>query len=277
MNIVVNTAFPQETINHRGYYQNILSCLGYSDTHPPVADWLRRYHKLEGRWLVLSPIFWQATHNDAMIMACDHELDLSDSESQLWFNALSDFLKEDPIKLHYHNAYMWLIQFEQAPALNAIPVHQLLRRSITQALQTLDEKLFWSRFITENQMFFSQNRLNQSRGNRYPINGLWVWGDGVLNTPSNQLIIASEDLDYDLCAVLSTNVTRGFSEKDYPHDALLLLPNLEEYQIQKFDKNTVHWYWNNTTYVTRPSGLWARVSSCASRFVRKVHFFWRGL
>ncbi len=155
---------------------------------PLVVARLCRHDNLEGRWLIASPIHWQATHNDAMITACYEDLDLSDEASRQWFAALADFLKYDNIKLHYHDAYTWLIQFEQSPPIHAKPVHTVLNQSMMQQLKTLDPTLFWSRFLTENQMFFSEHPLNKTREGRYPINGVWIWGDEQLNEPGNGLL-----------------------------------------------------------------------------------------
>ncbi len=145
------------------------------------------YHKLDGHWLIASPIHWQATHNDAMIIACNETLDLPDAESRLWFSALAEFLVHDKVQLHYHDAYTWLIQFEESPPINARPVHMLLQQPMMQQLQALDATLFWSRFLTENQMFFSEHSLNKARAGRYPINGVWIWDDGDLNARGSWL------------------------------------------------------------------------------------------
>lgn len=130
---------------------------------------------IDGHWLTVSPIYWQATHNDAMIMACGAELDLPDDESRRWFEALAAFLVHDKVKLHYHDAHTWLIQFDAAPPINAVPVHTLIQQSMMQQLKALDPTLFWSRFLTETQMFFSEHPLNKAREERYPVNGVWVW------------------------------------------------------------------------------------------------------
>ena len=193
MDIIINSTTSRvgETVP-KNYYHNILNCLGYPPNHPPVADLLRRYHKLEGQWLVASPIYWQATHNDAMIMACDDALDLLDDESRRWFVALSKFLVHDKVKLHYHDAYTWLIQFKESPPINTIPVHMLLQQSMMQQLQTLDSTLFWSRFITENQMFFSEHALNKARAGRYPINGVWIWGGGDLKARVTRTMVCGD-------------------------------------------------------------------------------------
>ena len=148
------------------------------NNHSP-ADALRRLHGLEGDWLIVSPIYWEATHNDAMIMACGEMLDLSDEESRQWFAALAKFLVNDKVTLHYHDANTWLIQFDECPPINAKPVHSLLQQSMMQQLAALDPTLFWSRFLTENQMFFSEHPLNKARTGRYPVNGVWIWGSTV--------------------------------------------------------------------------------------------------
>ena len=243
----------------RNYYQNILTCLGYSSDNPPVADLLRQYHKLDGHWLIISPIHWQATHNDAMIMACDDTLDLSDTESRLWFAALNQFLAQDTVKLHYHDAYTWLIQFETSPSINARPVHQLLQQSMMQHLQAMDSTLFWSRFITENQMFFSEHSLNKARAGRYPINGVWVWGGGDLNHHKIRTFFCNDEAGFGLAGLLTTDVRRFTESAAFPKDSVLLFSTIDASQVAQFKKNTVHWYWNNASFVTKSISWFARL------------------
>ena len=246
------------------YYQNILICLGYA-SDAPVADLLRQYHKLDGHWLIASPIHWQATHNDAVITACDEALDLSDNESRRWFSALERFLAHEKVKLHYHDAYTWLIQWPESPPIHAMPVHQLLQRSMMSQLHALDETLFWSRFLTENQMFFSEHVLNKARVGRYPINGLWVWGDGELGARGSRPIVSCDEAGYDLASLLTTNVVRYVPGYKCPKNAMLLLSDFDERQAFQFGKNTIHWYWNNATYMTKPKrwleGLFAKMTT----------------
>jgi hypothetical protein len=242
------------------YYQNILTCLDYPEDCPPVADLLRRYHTLEGQWLIASPVHWQATHNDAMIMACDEALNLSDDESRQWFSALSEFLCHDRIKLHYHDAYTWLIQFENPPPIHAKPVNLLLQKSMMLHLKALDVTLFWSRFITESQMFLSGHALNKSRD--FPINGVWIWGEGRLKTRSSRAIVCGDEEGYALAELLSTRVSFYKPGEKTPRNALVLLPNLNAQQAAWFEKNRVHWYWNNIQYITKPKSWFIRWSLC---------------
>ena len=144
---------------------------------PPGVDFLRSYHGLDGTWLVASPIYWQATHNDAMIVACDEALDLSDEESRAWFAVWAECLQLENIQLYYHDAYTWLIKPSALQPINALPVHALLQQPMMAHLKALDKTLFWSRILTENQMLFSAHPLNHARKDRYPINGVWIWGE----------------------------------------------------------------------------------------------------
>lgn len=265
MDIVINSTCPSvpdcedstEIMGH--FYSHVLTCLGYTENAPPVADLLRRYHGLIGRWLVISPIYWQATHNDAMIMACYDALGLSDTESKRWFAALAAFLAADPVKLHYHDAYTWLIQFDNAPLIRAEPVHLLFNQSIKKPLHELDATLFWSRFITENQMFFSEHPLNKERSGLYPVNGVWIWGEGELSAPETRPIVYADDKTHVLAQLLSSRVSRLQSSQALSDNSLVLLSDFDNSLMNHSKKNTVRWFWNNRIYMTKKPSIWTRL------------------
>ena len=242
-------------VSHGNYYVNLLACLGYSPDSPPVADLLCKLHGLDGAWLIVSPLHWQATHNDAMIVACDETLQLSDDESRQWFKVLADYLAQDHIKLHYHDAYTWLIQSDERSSLTSKPVSALLQHSQTPHLKALGSNLFWQRFITEAQMLFSSHFLNHSRKNQYPINGVWVWGEGKLHSTTTRPIVCGEALAYDLASILSTQVSLYEPGQSFAKETLFLLSEISDQT--DFDsigeiKRKVCWYWNDIAYVSKP-------------------------
>lgn len=260
MNVVINSCIdnvPEGSLplpNQGHYYHHILTCLGYPLFEPPVADLLRRLHGLDGTWLVVSPIHWQATHNDAMIVAAGDDLQLTELESQKWFEAFADFVSDEKISAYYHDASTWLIQLDGHPRITAKPVHSLLHQSMMPQLEALDTTFFWQRFMTESQMFFSGHALNTLRNGRYPINGLWIWGGGVLRQPGKHAIVVNDQHTQSLAALLSTNVSLYSAEQSYPHDTLMLWSDLERLgDLQtKLTKQTVSWYWNNHVYQLKP-------------------------
>ena len=269
MDIVVNAeiaAMPENNTpiaNQHHYYHNILTCLHYSEAYPPVASLLSRLHGLEGVWLIASPVHWQATHNDAMIVACGEGLNISLQESRLWFEALAELVALDNIKLHFHDAHTWLIQCDGKPPLTAKPVHRLLHQSLMPQLKSLDTTLYWQQWMTEIQMFFSTHLLNQSRTGLYPINGVWLWGSGELPVAGEIPIIAEEEEQWGLARILSKNVNSYHSTSVFINDNVLLFGDLSEQErtvLQaRLQKSTVRWYWNNLAYVSKPQNWFSRM------------------
>ncbi|CEK10701.1 hypothetical protein [Legionella hackeliae] len=264
MQIVVNgaTEAPLDSKplhSQGGYYPNVLTCLGGNALNPPLAELLRRYHQLEGRWLIASPIHWEATHNDAMIIATDEMLELEDAESRQWFAEVADFLKGNDIKMFYHNAFTWLLNIDNKPAIHSQSVYTLLHQSLMPTLNTLDNELFWQRLITELQMFLSSNLLNTQRQNKYIINGLWLWGEGEFAPVTKENILTDDEILLQIVKQ-SDNLPKPLIPNKnslvfikYPHQADI--PFLQK-QTQK---NSVQWYWNNLAYLQHPTRWWSRL------------------
>ncbi len=245
------------------YHHQILNCLDYPESAPPVADVLRRVHDLAGSWLVVSPIYWEASHNDAMLLAVGEDLALSNEEGLAWFGIFAEFAKQDFSGVHYHDPYTWLIRIDQQPPLIAKPAHRLRHQSMMPELAVLDDTLFWQKRLTEVQMLFSQHPLNQARrGTKCLINGIWIWGYGVFK-PTSSPIVSDSPGAQRLASVLSTQTYTVSDLNIYPDTALMLLENkthLSEVQL-KTKHQTVNWYWQNCAYQTSPQGWFKRLWS----------------
>jgi hypothetical protein len=226
MDIIINSILSEAPegctalATHGNFFSNLFACLGdpkadsqliHPENYCPVADLLRRYHNLEGdEWLIASPIHWQATHNDAMIMASGEALQLYEEESRLWFAAFKDYLSADNINVHYHDPVTWLLQCPGRPAISSKPVYSLHHQSMMSELKQLDPSLFWARFMTDMQMFFSSHPLNRSRkADRFLINGVWVWGGGTLVAPQSIPLVCYDSELLTLAGLLSTKVIDG--------------------------------------------------------------------
>lgn len=223
---------------------NLLHCLGYDANNPPLGDLLRRAYNLDGEWIVLSPIHWQATHNDALIMAVGKDLALQDADARLWFELFEEYLAAEDMRLHYHNAETWLLHDPQRRPLNAKPVHQLLRKSLMPELAQLDQSLFWQKFITESQMLFA------SKPNQSSINGLWPWGNAQLTEKKTAAICADEAF-LTLAQQCSSQVILYHPEVKLKEQKILLVSDysvLSKQHQEELEKMHVHWYWNNIAY-----------------------------
>ena len=125
-----------------------------------------------GAWLIVSPVHWEATHNNAMMVAAGVGLELSDEASKKLYTAFAAFLAEDNMQLHYCNAETWLLLCERETAPKTQPLHIALQSSMHALLADLKSTPFWLRFMTESQMFLSGQVQADAA---YPVNGVWVW------------------------------------------------------------------------------------------------------
>lgn len=247
-------------INHGNYYTNVIACLGYDSPNPPLADFLRRYYCLEGHWLVASPIHWEATHNDAMIVAAGDLLCLSEQDSRLLFADVTQFLKENNIETFYHDASTWLLRVDNLPLINSQSVYQLLHRSLMPTLNNLDDGMFWQRLITELQMYLNSHSMNNNRLHTFPVNGLWFWGEGQFKWKQKKIITDDELL---LQYPNAINIQQLSEPLKTDKDSLLFIKYPDRIDLaalqEKKQKHTVQWYWNNLAYSKQPLSWWSRL------------------
>lgn len=264
MQIVINDAAEappgSELLHSQGaFYPNALTCLGCDARNPSVAELLSSYYQLEGKWLIASPIHWEVTHNDAMIVAVDKMLELEEAESRLWFSALTEFLNVSGMDIFYHDAYTWLLKMDDKPAINSQSVYRILHQSLMPILAALDKELFWQRFITELQMFLSSHPLNYQRASKLPINGLWLWGESEFKPPRQENVFTDDEI-----LLKGVKQLQPLPKPLIPSkNSLLLIKHPHQIDIASLQKNTqnksVQWYWNNLAYSQGPTKRWFRL------------------
>ncbi len=226
---------------------NLLSCFGYESTNPPLAALLAQYYQLEGDWLILNPVQWQATHNNAAIVAYGKELEISESELKTLFQNFSEFLKSIGLVLYYHDQYTWLLSTSHHAFLKTKPVQQMLGKPLSPELASMDETMYWQKFLTESQMFFSSYHPHSV------VNGIWLWGNGVLSK-KNKKIVADEHLlkFAQLCCISASLYESTSSLKEC--DLLLLsdISVLNKTHQEQLKQREICWYWNNNAYTHSP-------------------------
>ncbi len=250
MNVVINsecTSVPTDGVLLTSEGQvllNLLVSLGYDPLNPPLGDLLRKSHKLEGDWVILSPVHWQASHNDALIIAAGADLHITEQESRYWFQLLSDYVHGDGMTLHYHDQYTWLLDVTNKPCLNARSINRVINRSLMPELAQLDTTMFWQKFFTECQMFFA------SQPNTTSINGVWAWGSGILSD-EKAVSICSDEQFISIARICSDDATLYSHSSPLPDSKIILLNTFSEMASehqQLLRKTPARWYWNNTAY-----------------------------
>lgn len=272
MDIVINTHFvgdpPLRTkpLSSQGnFYHNLLTCLGYPSDNPPLAALLCAYHGWEGDglWLIVSPVHWQATHNDAFITASDDALQLTEEDARAWFSVVRDFLAGDDMQLYFHDNYTWVLHATRLEAIVAKPVQHIKHQSLMPQLHGLSKSLFWQRLITESQMLLNHHPLHTGSNKPFPINGLWFWGHGDLYRNETIPLYYADAESQRLGSVLAANTHDLYSTSIFAKNSVLLCNTLdaEQYQLllTRTQKQCVQWYWNNLAYVSQSSNWFARM------------------
>lgn len=252
------TILPKETkplVSQGSLIENFLVGLGYEASDPPLAELLKGFYSLEGDCLMLSPVKWQATHNDAMIIAADETLALEEAESKHWFTLYKNYLAEENIGLYYHDAKTWVLQAKGKPSLHAKPTHLLINQSLMPELAQLDSTLYWQKFLTEAQMFFA------SQPSIPPFNGVWLWGSAPLRDKTSLALCADESF-FSIAQLCAEQVTLYHPTLELNSFSMLLLKSQEglsashQEQLKKIPST---WYWNNKAYRSTFPNYFARV------------------
>lgn len=265
MDVIINAdclSLPEQGHTLKSQGRALLNCLaavGYDIVNPPVAEILKRMNHFEGGWLVMTPVHWQATHNDALITAAGKDTQVDSQSLKSCFEFYSRFIAEDGMTLHYYDEDFWLLCAEDKPKIHAKPVFQLIGQSLMPELAQLDGSLFWQKLITESQMFFATQ--NMSSG----INGIWVWGGGT-HFSETSLSICADTQWISFANIISKNVTLYQPNLDINRFHIVLIDVLDSLSLAhqaELQKRSVNWFWNNLAYSSKQYNL-------IKRFWRKL-------
>jgi hypothetical protein len=245
MDLIINTDCPSlplkaKRLTSQGSVPlNLLESLNYSCAYPPLAELLRIAHDLSGRWVVLTPVHWQATSHDVHLQ----DLNLSEQESRYWFDKLAAHVAIDGMILHFDGPYTWLFSADNKPPLNASPPLQLLQHPLSTQLRSLDESNYWQRFLTECQMLFAASSHNSL------VNGVWAFGDGQLREKRGTAYVDQAFMS--LAQACFASVELYHPEVRLKNDQTVIIENVQS--LSQKHQNSLHllpthWYWNNHAY-----------------------------
>lgn len=260
MNVIINAnceLTPQDSkplVSQGSALLNLLSCLDYDVENPPLAALLAKYHQLEGDWLVLNPAHWQASHNNVVITAFGKELELAESELKALFHLFSDYLREGGVALYYHDESTWLLSSTHNSLLKTKTIHQIVNKPLMFELAQMDTTMYWQKFFTESQMFFSSQQ-------QLVLNGVWLWGGGRLGKKKELSIIADYSF-FELAQLCATDVSLYEPTSSLTDYDLLLLSDisvLNKTHQEQLEKKEVSWFWNDQAYVYSPASWFTRL------------------
>lgn len=147
--------------------------------------------------LRLSPISINTTHNDALVIGGPDTLDITAKEHALITGLLEKHFEAYNISIKGLSHEAWLLCHDKE--IKTTPLDELMNQSIFPLLPEGKDKTFWHRLITECQMLLFQETLLQDRGDKLPINGVWLWGESSNQLSHLKATLITDDDDLFAC------------------------------------------------------------------------------
>lgn len=167
---------------------------GYLKDFPASAD---RSDSLHGGAAVLraDPAYQQIDMNNATL-GNPAELDLSTLECDALLQTLNDHFAPDGIRFEYSETSRWYCHFENLIDVTTYPLSAAIGRDVSQCKPTGPDARQWRRNLAEIEMLLFEHVVNtdrQARG-QLPVNTLWLWGEGGLNSLASENSLTTENV-----------------------------------------------------------------------------------
>jgi hypothetical protein len=255
LHIIVDAPHTEEVVAAQNFYtkqwwqMNLMHAINGADG---IAQFLAQQHHFpQGNWYIASPIHWEATHNDAMIV---YDAKTGEDESQLahFFQVFQGFLERDDCPVQKLDLSVWLFDAKnlidfKLPSLNAV-----MHRSLQDYLRDMPSG--WRTWFTEVQMLFHAASPNATS----IINGVWPWGGGKFS-------IVTEIYRFGEFSGIESKAWTPSMQLPTQGVLLIAQAHKEEF-LALFDKKysnhmPVTWWWQNKMYQTQPQSLWKKLQS----------------
>jgi hypothetical protein len=208
----------------------------------------------DGNWLLARPIYWQATHNDVMIVA-DCQQGFSDDHMKHYFEVFQGFLERDGYSVYRLEHHLWLFDANSMPTMQSVGLNDVMHQSLQTFIQQMPVE--WRTWFTEVQMLFH----GLPAPGPYPVNGVWVFGGGE---PPNHLPLTYMG-DFHLPEYENWNAEKTLKSGD------VLLVSKDKQQILNEELkhvlsgfHEVHWWWNNQHYTVSKPSIWSKIKNWIS-------------
>lgn len=245
INGLKNNVTPNEP---QGLWQlNLLKALGQTGLGALLAQQLGLPSR---KWIVVSPVHSQATHNDAMIIATCQEFEWQSAMEDYYLNFVK-WMAQDGIAVHRFSNSIWLMDATNFPDLNTLSVGEMHHRSLQPYLMEFPSP--WLKWWTEVQMM-----LHGVRGQGpYAINAVWPWGAGNLPVFDSLWTLSKSDL-YREISKIYPQVEVWHSHVKLQERAYFLIEDAEQTLLLKHPLNQFdsHWWWLDADEKKPAKNMW---------------------
>ncbi len=136
---------------------------------------------LNAHWMHADPVHLRADR-DRLLLFAGADIAPDRAEANALVTLFNAHFRDDGLHLLAPTPGRWYLRVDRAPDLHARPLHQVLARSISDALPDGSDASRWIGMLNEAQMLFFDSVVNRERERqrRPVISGIWTWGGGRL-------------------------------------------------------------------------------------------------
>lgn len=246
----------KKTLRHYPLFVlNAIAACGLESSAVNLAQLLARQLQLEGRWALVTPVYWEASHNHASMVRYGAELTDNPTVMTSCFEDYAGFMAEAGIMLYCYSPGLWLMSVDNLPSMQSRPVFDVVHRALTPVLASMDDTGFWQKQITESQMFFYSKPYNKQ------VNGIWLWcTDGDFKPGT--LPVYADALHMPLAQQLSRNAALYDPALTIPKESIILCES-ENLLSQQHQTMVTQRYWLNAACAIEKNNwlktLWRRL------------------
>ncbi|MEO5342653.1 MAG: hypothetical protein H7842_04835 [Gammaproteobacteria bacterium SHHR-1] len=170
-----------------GYFPQLLQLVGQPLDTPaaPIALLGEGLIPGDGIWMQASPVHLRADLANLLLFA-DRDLPIQTTEAESLCTAFNAHFGGQGLALTAPHAQRWYLRLNTMPRLRTWPLEQVVGGSPQPFLPQGADAHHWRALLTETQMLFHGQELNQQRQMQGlpAINGLWLHGAGRLPRPA---------------------------------------------------------------------------------------------
>jgi len=190
----------------------------------------------EAAWVLASPVCWQATHNDAMVVGLAREAVLNG-----YFQVFVDFLAQDGARAYQISPDLWLFDASFLGESVFFDLDTVMHQSLQTYLMAMPVP--WRRWWTEVQMLFQTTKAGAQE-----MHAIWPWGGGEWQ--ATRAVYAFRH-QYD-----NLSFIQRLEQKKWPKNAVILVDKAHHVEIyQRLGHHHLRLWWQDG-YQIKPHWQW---------------------
>lgn len=203
--------------------------LGEPDTMPVIDD------DAGGEWLCADPVNLSFAREHLLLGEFPAD-DISAAEADELIAALNENFA-DIGRFDASTPTRWYVHLAQPTRARLFPLHDVVGRPIKHFLPEGDDARLWQRTLNEVQIVLHNHPVSQAReaAGRRPVNSLWFWGAGQMETAPRApmaAIQASDPVSIGLARASGAPITAPDVSRALAQDTLVVLDTLRRPSLQ---------------------------------------------